>query len=406
MPFINGPSPSPSPSPELDTHYGPPRATIKPLGYARRHNHASSRHNRLAAMGNPDDRYHQLSQLHLGPEAPADDASSNVSRSPSDRISSFFRRVGGSSQSAESKHPQHPAWSSSWWSASLPPQPQPPAPRFPPPSYEEATTAAPASPRPVKDDQYAFLSEFNTIFLIDDSYSMKGERWRETQRAIEAVLPVCVAHDADGVDVYFLNHRTADGGDAARGAAATGYRNVRSAGEVMALFAGVRPRQATPTGTRLDAILRSYLGRYEAAARETGDAYCLRPINVIVVTDGQPTDEPGEIIALAARRLDAAGAPPHQVGVQFFQVGADPAATAALRDLDDDLCRREGVRDMVDTVTFDAARRLTGQGILKVVLGAVKRKLDRVDLATRERSGSASASDSANGTSRRQSRGG
>lgn len=43
-----------------------------------------------------------------------------------------------------------------------------------------------------------------------------------------------------------------------------------------------------------------------------------------------------------------------------------------------------GVRDMVDTATFDAGsgrshnRVLTGEGILKVVLGAVVKRLDRV----------------------------
>ncbi|KAI1807774.1 hypothetical protein F4811DRAFT_559577 [Daldinia bambusicola] len=258
----------------------------------------------------------------------------------------------------------------------------------PPPPY----SPAPAEPVPaaaageLPDDQYAFLREFNTIFLIDDSLSMKAERrWAETQAAVAAIVPICVERDEDGVDVYFLNHKTSDRGDASRGAAGTGYRCLREARLVTDLFEVVRPSQATPTGTRLDQILRAYLRHYEGRVRECGgDVYCVRPINVIVITDGQPTDEPGEIIAAAARRLDAMGAPPHQVGVQFFQVGRDPGATRALRDLDDELCRRESIRDMVDTATFNATGpsgrgnpSLTADGILKVVLGAVKRKLDR-----------------------------
>ncbi|KAI0846586.1 hypothetical protein F5Y00DRAFT_264398 [Daldinia vernicosa] len=260
----------------------------------------------------------------------------------------------------------------------------------PPPPYSPTLAEAPGSipaaapDGELPDDQYAFLREFNTIFLIDDSLSMKVERrWAETQAVVAAIVPICVERDEDGVDVYFLNHRTSDRGDASRGAAGTGYRSLRDPKLVTDLFTVVRPSQATPTGIRLDHILRAYLAHYEARVRSTGgDVYCVRPINVIVITDGQPTDEPAETIAAAARRLDAIGAPPHQVGIQFFQVGRDAAATRALRDLDDDLCRRESIRDMVDTATFNAAGpadapSLTADGILKVVLGAVKRKLDR-----------------------------
>lgn len=234
------------------------------------------------------------------------------------------------------------------------------------------------------DDQYAFLREFNTIFLIDDSLSMKAEnRWKETQQAISAILPICVEHDDDGIDVYFLNHRTSDPGDESRGVAGTGYRNVKDVRVVQNMFKFVKPSLATPTGMRLDNILRAYLRNYEAQVRRTGgDVYSVPPINVIVITDGQPTDEPGEIIAQAARRLDEMHAPPHQIGIQFFQVGRDTNATLALQELDDELCQKEGIRDMVDTATFNGANKadqptLTADGILKVVLGAVKRKLDR-----------------------------
>ncbi|OTB03510.1 hypothetical protein M426DRAFT_321665 [Hypoxylon sp. CI-4A] len=272
-------------------------------------------------------------------------------------------------------------------------------PKSPPPPYSPSTaessipsgveksingaTPAPAAAGDIADDQYAFLKEFNTIFLIDDSLSMKAEnRWSETQKAVSAILPICMEHDEDGIDVYFLNHRTNDRGDPSRGAVGTGYRGVRDVRVVQNMFNFVKPSLATPTGLRLDHILRAYLQHYEALARCTGDVYCVRPINIIVITDGQPTDEPGEIIAQAARRLDEMCAPPHQIGVQFFQVGRDPAATLALRELDDELCRKERIRDMVDTATFNSSNKadqptLTADGILKVVLGAVKRKLDR-----------------------------
>ena len=80
--------------------------------------------------------------------------------------------------------------------------------------------------------------------------------------------------------------------------------------------------------------------------------------------------------------MDALDAPAWQVGVQFFQVGSDPEATKYLRELDDDLpeiAKDKNLRDIVDTVPFlgESGTVLSGAGILKVVLGAVMRRLDR-----------------------------
>lgn len=63
-------------------------------------------------------------------------------------------------------------------------------------------------------------------------------------------------------------------------------------------------------------------------------------------------------------------------------VGRDEAAKKHLRLLDDELAEVSGddeLRDIVDTVPFTGAEgtQLSGDGILKVVLGAVNRRLDR-----------------------------
>lgn len=75
----------------------------------------------------------------------------------------------------------------------------------PPPPYTAAPNAQPlASNSAATDDAYGFLSTFDTVFLIDDSGSMAGRSWRETKDALETIIPVCVQHDADGIDIYFL----------------------------------------------------------------------------------------------------------------------------------------------------------------------------------------------------------
>lgn len=243
------------------------------------------------------------------------------------------------------------------------------APSDAPPAYTPVNTAATTYQAPTlssttADDPYAFLSTFDTAILIDDSSSMFGTRWTETAAAISAIAPICTAHDDDGIDLYFLN------------AAPQAYHtNITTASTVREIFSTVQPRGATPTGQRLHQILGTYLRK---CARGV-DA--VKPLNLIVITDGEPSDDVESVLIRAAKKLDAMEAPSWQVGIQFFQVGNDPAAKKHLQSLDDDLSLIAGaeVRDMVDTVPFlgGLGAELTGEGILKVVLGAVNRRLDR-----------------------------
>jgi hypothetical protein len=215
------------------------------------------------------------------------------------------------------------------------------------------------------NDPYAFLKTFDTIFLIDDSGSMAGRSWRETAKALETIAPICTKRDADGIDIYFLNHPDS-----------SVYKNVKSAGTVVEIFQTVKPQGGTPTGQRLNQILRPYLAQYERNPDGT------KPINIIVITDGEPNDDVESPIINAAKKLDKFDAPAWQVGIQFFQVGKEPGAREHLKQLDDGLAEFAGddeLRDIVDTVPFkgDDDAELTGAGVLKAVLGSVNRRLDR-----------------------------
>lgn len=285
-----------------------------------------------------------------------------------------------------------PAGTSSAAAAVAPPPPvitlnsaAPPRQPSPAPSFSSARSD-PSITSP--EDPYAFLTSFDTVFLIDDSGSMAGKSWREVKEALRAVAPICTAHDANGIDVYFLNAKNRGGSRAGYGTGyatdeAHGYCNITTVDQVENLFNTVRPTNATPTGTRINNILKPYLRRYEQAVQRTGnpDDCGVKPVNMIVITDGVPTDDPESVIISVAKKLDALEAPPHQVGIQFFQVGNEPGAAEALKELDDGLAEQGGgVRDMVDTVSWeggDARRPLSADAILKVVLGAVVKRLDR-----------------------------
>ena len=225
------------------------------------------------------------------------------------------------------------------------------------PEYKESTVAA--------DDPYAFLSDFDTVFLIDDSGSMSGERWDQTRSALEAIVPICTAHDADGIEIYFLNKK-----DSSK------FLNVTSLDAVNDIFHQVSPGGLTPTGKRLDDILSPYLKTLESAGVTQPKP---KPLNIIVITDGCPTDGKNleSAIVNAATRLDALQAPGWQIGIQFFQVGGDQNAAQSLVILDDKLQETYKIRDMVDTVPWKAESSFDGTFILKVVTGAVNRRLDR-----------------------------
>ncbi|KAF2104571.1 hypothetical protein NA57DRAFT_31076 [Rhizodiscina lignyota] len=247
----------------------------------------------------------------------------------------------------------------------------------PPPAY---TPAAPVNSAPVAtssseqtsstsaataDDRYAFLSSFDTVFLIDDSGSMAGRSWRETKGALETITPICTQHDADGIDIYFLNAPDNPF-----------FQGVKDLATVREIFSTVRPQYGTPTGQRLNQLLKPYLNRYQANPDGT------KPLNIIVITDGEPSDDVESVIINAAKKLDKFDAPAWQVGIQFFQVGKEPGAREHLKQLDDELAELAGgddLRDIVDTVPYtgEGDEPLSGEGVLKVVLGAVNRRLDR-----------------------------
>ena len=208
------------------------------------------------------------------------------------------------------------------------------------------------------EDPYAFLSTFDTVFVIDDSASMQGSRWKEVSNTLTSITPICTARDADGIDIWFLNNKSI-------------YTNVNDVYALECIFNRVTPSGSTPIGTRLYNILSPYV-----QALQRGETK--KPLNIIVITDGAATDDPESVIVDAAKKLDALRAPPWQVGIQFFQVGDDREAAEVLRELDDALVDMGCKRDMVDTVrNNERGASLSADMILKTVLGGVHRRLDR-----------------------------
>ncbi|KAJ7767853.1 hypothetical protein B0H14DRAFT_2968794 [Mycena olivaceomarginata] len=263
---------------------------------------------------------------------------------------------------------------------------------IPPPAYETVTAPKPSSStkysspkwfqRPMRKETFEnaleILRKYDTVILVDDSGSMtlpgsrKGvTRWFEAGQALEALAETARQYDTDGIDIYFLNNpRSA--------------LNMKSSSEVRSVFDKVKPAGATPTGERLDQLLKPRIVELETARIEPDGTprhkktnEVIKRVNFIVITDGEATDNPKYAIIDAAARLKAmANLCLIQIGVQLVQIGNDSAATRALKELDDDLAKAGNIRDIVDTTPYSKLNPVTADGLIKVLLGGINRRID------------------------------
>ncbi|KAF7323949.1 von willebrand factor [Mycena kentingensis (nom. inval.)] len=198
------------------------------------------------------------------------------------------------------------------------------------------------------------LRSFQTILVVDDSRSMRGELW---QQALQELAAVASDYATDGLEIHFLNSSLC-------------AKRVTTAEQVEAIFNSVTPTNSTPLGRKLHALLGEYIA-------ELGRNPALKRVNYIVITDGTPTDraelEPEIVIVNPARQLDAMNALLTQVGIQFVQVGTNVGATRYLESLDDHLRTRYDIRDMVDTTFAPADKPLD---MIKTLTGGINRRVD------------------------------
>ncbi|OCK96337.1 uncharacterized protein K441DRAFT_552334, partial [Cenococcum geophilum 1.58] len=170
------------------------------------------------------------------------------------------------------------------------------------------------------NDRYAFLSSFNTIFLIDNSGSIVGRSWRETRKALETIILIYIAYNADSINIYFLNNPDS-----------TYYRNVTTPATITKIFTSVR-------------LIESVKPKL---------------INIIVITNGEVSDDVESLIIAIAKKLDKYDA----------LVYKKPSTKEYLKQLNDKLMAgEEDLRDIVNTMPFtrDEGTELTTNSILKV----------------------------------------
>ncbi|KAJ6501071.1 hypothetical protein C8R47DRAFT_1255475, partial [Mycena vitilis] len=188
--------------------------------------------------------------------------------------------------------------------------------------------------------------------------------------ALQILATKAAEYDTDGIDIYFLN-------DQREG------HSLRTPNAVEDLFKQVAPSGGTYTGARLDALLRPYLAALEASdvhqiGRTQAPGSDIKPRNILVITDGEPADDPACPIIECVRRLQAMpNLSMTQLGIQFVQIGDDEEATQALKQLDDTLHKTNDIRDIVDTTPYSGQDPDDTDWLIKVLIGGINRRIDR-----------------------------
>ncbi|KAE9407289.1 hypothetical protein BT96DRAFT_153031 [Gymnopus androsaceus JB14] len=191
---------------------------------------------------------------------------------------------------------------------------------------------------------------------------MQGSLWAEARLALSSIADTASKFDEDGIDIHFINSKKEG-------------LNVKSSRQVMDLFDSIRPYGSTYLGRTLDVLLGDYLDEIEAAKPDKVALRKIKPKNFIVITDGEPSDDPEEVIANAAKRLDAGKFPLAQLGIQLVQIGRGEEAKRYLNRLDNTLTEKYQIRDIVDTTPYFG--QISHDALIKIMLGGINRKMDR-----------------------------
>lgn len=191
----------------------------------------------------------------------------------------------------------------------------------------------------------------NYVIAFDRSGSMgeptsktnKTSRWDTVRETALALVRKCQELDSDGIDVYTFNKSFVK------------YANT-TVETVENIF-----KSSPMGGTDFVPVLTDILENHFK-----GD----KPTTVLIVTDGEPSDGVAgqralaNLIINATKRMEGDG----ELGLEFIQIGNDPAAQAFLKKLDDELQAAGAKFDIVDTKTCD---ELENMSIEDVLLAAV-----------------------------------
>lgn len=210
------------------------------------------------------------------------------------------------------------------------------------------------------------LQGFDVVFICDDSGSMRAlvqggkTRWDELRDTVSRVVDVAACFDDDGIDVYFLNRGPVQG--------------VRHSSQLHQAFiappAGYTPLAATLTNVLQDQARRG----------------SMKPLLVIIATDGQPTDHQGRgnIPHFIQVVSGAVHNPTRMTRFQFLACSDDDNDIAWLNQVDKTVPRVDVTDDYIserrEVLQAGRVRQFSrGDYVCKALLGGISDHYDQMD---------------------------
>lgn len=188
------------------------------------------------------------------------------------------------------------------------------------------------------------LSKYDFVLLMDKSGSMSTEdcakgkksRWEYAQEQTEAFARACAKFDDDGIDVILFSSKVKS------------YEGV-TPDKVSQIFKENSPGGTTDTASALKKAFDNYIDRGK-----------VKPMIVVVVTDGEPDDEQElrDVIVNITKKIKSED----DFGILFLQIGYSRSASKFLDELDNNL--RGAKYDIVSTVNVENAEDLSIEELL------------------------------------------
>lgn len=228
-----------------------------------------------------------------------------------------------------------------------------------------------------------YLYGFKTVFIFDDSGSMNCElddsplnkpslpratRWNELEYFASISLEVANLFDTNGCDVYFLNHQPP-------------IKNIKSVPDFLNYFRQIRPGGYTPLTKTLNQVLldNANIVSYE------------KKLLIIIVTDGEPTDQSGKIDIDGFYKCLLSRKPKDRIFTNIIACTDEEESIDYLNKWDRSLPNLDVVDDFrsekkqVQKVKGSKFRFTFGDYVVKCLLGSVDKTLDKCDENTKEK---------------------
>lgn len=216
------------------------------------------------------------------------------------------------------------------------------------------------------------LALYDIVVYADDSGSMQfaenGSRIDDLKEILSKVSEVATLFDEDGILIRFMNSNAAGNG-------------IKSPADAEALLKNISFDGTTPLGSALDAKVVKPLFVNNLRNLQ-------KPILVIAITDGEPSEDPGIIKRVIVEANETARRSRYGSGAiafEFAQVGKDAKAQQFLASLDNDA----RVGHMIDATSYYEleAEEFKRKGmtltpslwLIKLMVGAIDPDKDRHD---------------------------